>query len=61
MSTTPQKRFDVIGKGEPSAPQYARVTASLSNAEIRAELQTERGQSDAGWRKALLEEQQKRK
>lgn len=60
MSTV-RKRFDIVARGESTSPQYARVTATLSDAEIRAELDSEKGRTDAGWRKALLAERRKRK
>lgn len=52
--------YAVVGPGERTAPQYARVVASLSDREIRTELDSERGRTDEGWRAALLAEQKKR-
>lgn len=54
MSTNP---YAVIGPGDETPPQYARVLASLSDREIAAELGKE---NDQGWRDALLAEQKRR-
>lgn len=60
--TNAPNRFSYIPKTMKNAtpPQYARVTASLSASEIKAELDSERGHTDDEWRDALLDEQRRR-